>query len=268
MFEAFGVSSPFDPTFHYVTSPIFSPVLDALRLLFAVYTFTTTTVTLALSQDPDSYLSYFTDLTYIGLVAYFCASGIQAVALVLLDRESYPLQTWPRVLQLLHVLLHSTIIVLPIIVTAVFWSLLASSATFETPYSTWTNVSQHVMNTTFVLFEILFTHSGPSSWTHLIPLLLILACYLGVAYITRCVVLSLVKDVCLLRWRVSLRYGRFEDHSESGAEALEEWQELAAPKDVLASEARRSLLARMPRCHLTRSFFVLYRLAERVSQRS
>lgn len=54
-FESFGVSSPFDPTFHYVTSPIFPPVvLGALRLLFAVYTFTTVIITLALYQDPDS----------------------------------------------------------------------------------------------------------------------------------------------------------------------------------------------------------------------
>ena len=40
------------------------------------------------------------------------------------------------------------------------------------------------MNTCFALFEILFTHGGPSPWTHLVPLILILACYLGVAYIT------------------------------------------------------------------------------------
>ena len=54
-FGAFGVSSPFDPTFHYVTSPVFSPVvLGTLRLLFAVYTLTTIIVTLALYQHPDS----------------------------------------------------------------------------------------------------------------------------------------------------------------------------------------------------------------------
>ena len=52
-FGAFGVSSPFDPTFHYVTSPVFSPVvLGILRLLFAVYTLTTIIVTLALYEDP------------------------------------------------------------------------------------------------------------------------------------------------------------------------------------------------------------------------
>jgi hypothetical protein len=265
-FEGFGVSSPFDSTFHYVTSPVFPPVvLGALRLLIAVYTLITTIITLALYQDPDAYLSYFTDLTYIGLVAYFWASGVQTIAFVLRGRKSYPLQTWSRFLQLLHVLLHSTAVVFPIIVTAVYWSLLASSATFATPYSTWSNISQHMLNTCFALFEILFTHSGPGPWTHLIPLLLILACYLGVAYITYatqgfytysfldpskeggllaayivgialgcCVVFSVVKGACSLRWYISLRYGRFEDQPESGAEALDEWQELGVPKDVLA----------------------------------
>lgn len=54
-FEAFGVSTPFDPTFHYVTSPIFPPViLGALRLLFAVYSLTTAIVTFALYQNPES----------------------------------------------------------------------------------------------------------------------------------------------------------------------------------------------------------------------
>lgn len=46
--ERFGVSTPFDPNFHFVTSPIFSPpVLGGLRLLFAVYALATTITTLA-----------------------------------------------------------------------------------------------------------------------------------------------------------------------------------------------------------------------------
>ncbi|KAI9567861.1 hypothetical protein HD554DRAFT_843006 [Boletus coccyginus] len=259
-FAGFGVPSPFDPTFHYVTSPVFSPVvLGALRLLVAVYTLITTIVTLARYSNPDSYLCYFTDLTYIGLVAYFWASGVQTIAFVLRGRKSYPLQAWPRFLQLLHVLLHSTVVVFPFIVTAVFWSLLASSATFATPYSTWTNISQHALNSVFALFEILLTHGGPGPWAHLLPLIVILACYLGVAYITYatqgfytysfldpskegsllaayivgiavgcCVVFSIVKGVCLLRRRISIRYGRFEDRTYP--EDIGEWQDVDAAK--------------------------------------
>lgn len=135
-FEGFGVSSPFDPSFHYVTSPVFSPViLGALRLLFAVYALITAIITLvfdsvvfhdantsvagpsALTQGNEltvfsrRYFSYFTELSYIGLVAYFWASSVQTIAFVLRGRKSYPLQTWPLFFQLLHVLLYSSLIV-------------------------------------------------------------------------------------------------------------------------------------------------------------
>jgi len=257
-YEAFGVSSPFDPTFHYVSSPILPPiVLGALRLLFAVYTLVTDILTLA--DNPNSYLSYFTDLTYIGLTAYFWAAGVQTIAFVLRRRKSYPLQTWPRFLQLLHVILYSTVTVFPIIVTVVYWTLIANSTTFATRFKSWSAISIHVMNTFFALFEII-SHGGPSPWMHLVPLIFILACYVAVAYITRatqgfyvysfldptkeggvlaayivgialgcCVVFSIVKGLCHVRHRISVRYGRFEDNSEMGA--LDEWEEMAAPKE-------------------------------------
>jgi hypothetical protein len=57
------------------------------------------------------FLSYFTDLSYIGLVAYFWASSVQTIAYAFRGQKSYPLQSWPRILQLLHVLLYSTIVV-------------------------------------------------------------------------------------------------------------------------------------------------------------
>lgn len=171
------------------------------------------------------YLSYFTDLSYIGLVAYFWASGVQTLIYAERNRRGYPLQNWPRSLQFLHILLFTTIttfrksiwwmalarthlnIISAILVTIVFWSLLASSSTFATRYScesflypwrvgwsieprlilrciAWSNISQHAMNTAFALFEIFLTHAGPSPWTHIPFLVIILACYLGVAYIT------------------------------------------------------------------------------------
>ena len=48
----------------------------------------------------------------------------------------------------------------------------------------WSNISQHALNTVFALFDILFTHAGPHPWTHLPFLIIILALYLAVAYIT------------------------------------------------------------------------------------
>jgi len=270
-YESFGVSSPFDPTCNLVTSPVFSPVvLGALRLLFAVYTLVTTITVLAFEvvvyHDSKSFLSYFTDLSYIGLVAYFWASSVQTIAYAFRGQKSYPLQSWPRILQLLHVLLYSTIVVFPIIVTVVFWSLLASPTTFQSRYSAWSNISQHAMNSGFALFEILLTHARPIPWTHLIPVFLLLASYLGLAYITHatqgfytytfldpskehgllaayiigitigyCIVFAVVRGVSLLRCRLHLRFGRQQDNSP--LEALEEWQEVDQLNDSSVSEA-------------------------------
>lgn len=108
---------------------------------------------------------------------------------------AYPLQTWPRPLQFLHLLLLSTIATFPILVTAIFWSLLSSPATLATPYSAWTNISGHAFNTLFVGVDILFSNVAPAlprragsgiglPWVHVPFLILLLGGYLGVAYVT------------------------------------------------------------------------------------
>jgi len=270
-YESFGVSSPFDPTFKLVTSAFFSPlILATLRLLLAIYSLVTIITVLAFEavvyHDSKSFLSYFTDLSYIGLVAYFWASSVQTIAFVMRGQNGYPLQSWPRIFQLLHVLLYSTIVVFPIIVTVVFWSLLATPEIFHVRYTAWSNISQHALNSGFALFEILLTHAGPSPWSHLVPGFILLACYLGVAYITYatqgfytyafldpstehgflaayiigiavgyCVVFSIVKGICQLRCRLFPRYSSQQD--DSPPEALDEWQDVDRPKDSSTSEA-------------------------------
>jgi hypothetical protein len=49
----------------------------------------------------------------------------------------------------------------------------------------WANISRHILNTAFSLFEVAFTHAGPTPWIHLPFVIVILASYLGIAYITR-----------------------------------------------------------------------------------
>lgn len=56
-----------------------------------------------------SFFSYFTHLSYIGLVAYYFAAGVQTLCYALKGGKEYPLQKWPRPLQVLHTLLYSTI---------------------------------------------------------------------------------------------------------------------------------------------------------------
>ncbi len=139
------------------------------------------------------YFSFFTELTYIGLVSYFWASSVQTFFFAR-SRAVYPLQNWPRPLQFLHLLLHTTIVTYPIIVTAVFWGLIATPETFSSRWSAWVNISEHALNTVFAAFEIFCTNASPSfganpqglsmPWIHLPFLIILLAGYLGVAYIT------------------------------------------------------------------------------------
>ena len=120
---------------------------------------------------------------------------MQTLSFVLSGRRSYPLQHWPRPLQFLHLLLFSTITTFPVLVTAVFWSLLASPDTLSTKYAAWTNISEHALNTAFAGIEILLSNLAPAfprrtsegiawPWIHLPFLIILLACYLAVAYIT------------------------------------------------------------------------------------
>lgn len=273
-YEWFGVSAPFDSACRLVTSPFFSPLsLGALRVLFAVYSLVTTITVLVFESvrfhDSSSFFSYFTDLSYIGLVAYFWASGIQTIAFVIWGQKAYPLQKWSRILQFLHILLYTTITIFPFIVTVVYWTLLASSSTFRTQYSAWSNVSQHAMNSCFALFEILLTNAGPTPWSHIAPGLVLFACYLGVAYITHaaqgfytydfldpsaqhgllaayiigmgvgyCILFTIVKGICTLRCRL-VSPSRLDSSEQVQPEDLHEWEhvDVEPMKESSGSEA-------------------------------
>jgi len=185
-----GVPESFDPALKFVTSPIVQPlVLAAIRLTFASYTLVTLLFILiresVVTHDAKTFFSYFTELTYIGLCAYFWASGVQTTTFALNPRASmYPLQRWPRILQFLHSLLWTTITTFPFIVTPVFWLILAKPSTLSTTFNIWENVSIHALNSVFALFEVFLTRAGPQPWLHIPFLVLLLGGYLGVAYIT------------------------------------------------------------------------------------
>ncbi|KAB5591272.1 hypothetical protein CTheo_5275 [Ceratobasidium theobromae] len=193
-----GVQTPFDPTCSLVTSHVVSPgTLGWIRAALAIYALVALIFNLIWQSVElhtiGSFFSYFTNLSYIGLCSYMCAAAVQTIAYARHIRrfhtpsgaqQQYPLQKWPRILQFLHLLLWSTVTTFPFIVTVVYWVLLASSSTFQTPYSSWNNISVHAMNSAFALFEVLFTRVGPMPWLHVPFLVILLGCYLGVAYIT------------------------------------------------------------------------------------
>ncbi|KAL7283076.1 hypothetical protein PYCCODRAFT_1376810 [Trametes coccinea BRFM310] len=190
IYARLGVGAPFDPDHKLVTSPFFSPlVLATVRLGLGSYALFVLLFHLiwdaVRTDDADSFFSYFTHLSYTGLVAYYFAAGVQTLCYVLNKEKRYPLQRWPRPLQFLHLLLHSTITTYPFVVTVIFWALLSGPTTFDTTFDSWINISQHAMNSLYALIEILLTNVGPSPWWHLPLCIIMLACYLGVAYITR-----------------------------------------------------------------------------------
>jgi len=265
-----GVSTPFDSEHTLVTSPVVSPlVLAIIRICLAFYTLFTILFVLVWEKVVDgleTYFSYFTHLSLIGLTAYFFASAVQTFVYAFGNRRGYPLQRWPKALQGLHVVLQSTVTTYPILVTAVYWALLADPATFATRYSTFVNVSQHILNTVFVLFEVFFTHTKPFPWLHLPILILFLLGYLGIAYITEAtqgfytysfldikkqhaklaiyivgiaaaevVIFLIVRGVVVLRERVFAAHVRRK--AESSGEKIGDWEDVERPQSPTETKA-------------------------------
>lgn len=56
------------------------------------------------------FFSFFTNLSFVGLCAYFWAAGVQTILYARWGEVKYPLQKWPKFLQFLHLLLQSTVI--------------------------------------------------------------------------------------------------------------------------------------------------------------
>jgi len=194
-YDLLGSPQPFDTQRNYVTSPWFSPtILAVIRGTIAFYTLFALLFILiwqaVIEGVADSYFSYFTELTYIGICSYYWASFTQTLVYARRLRQSphktpeYPLQKWPRILQLLHVMLGTTIVSFPILVTIVFWGLLASSSVFSTKFNAWSNISIHALNTVWSLFEMIGTNSPPPRWPMLPFMIFILALYLALAYVT------------------------------------------------------------------------------------
>ena len=67
---------------------------------------------------------------------------------------------------------------------AVFWALLAPENGFPTTKDLWSNTSQHALNSVYALFEIIFPRTEPLAFVHIIPIIIVLALYLSLAYLT------------------------------------------------------------------------------------
>ncbi|KAI0126429.1 hypothetical protein BJ170DRAFT_405735 [Xylariales sp. AK1849] len=185
-----------DPSHRYETSWLLPPyVLFAFRAIFSLYAFTTLFVaigyqcthpaegsTYACEASAESF-SYFTVLTYWGIAFYFLVAAIHTFSYARWNAAT--LDSWPRPLQALHALLYTTITTYPFLVTIVYWGILFSGTWFTVEYSAWSNLSEHAMNSLFALFEIFVPRTNPSPWIHILWLIVVLAFYLALAYITK-----------------------------------------------------------------------------------
>ncbi|KAK0115658.1 hypothetical protein ONS95_000072 [Cadophora gregata] len=182
-----------DPSHRFETSWLLPPwVLFGIRAAISLYAFTVTFFIIGWelsghdglsARDVRNSFSFFTILCYWGICFYFLISSIHTLSYALHGGTPL-LNRFPRPLQALHSLFHTTITTFPLLVTIVYWAILFSSRPFPTTFALWSNISQHGLNSAFALFEILFTRINPAPWIHLLYLILLLACYLGLAYVT------------------------------------------------------------------------------------
>ncbi|KAK0185592.1 hypothetical protein F5146DRAFT_1144098 [Armillaria mellea] len=183
-------SSFFDSENAYVTSPLFSTrILTCLRLLWGFYTlftllFTLIWIAVRVPGGASTYFSYLTRLHYTGMCAWFFASGVQTAFYAISDGKRYPLRHWGRMLQILHEWLFSTVVTMPFTITLTFFILLRVDLDASVPINLYSNISMHVFNSVFALFEILLTNDPPPAWKWLPVNFLIWGAYFGVAYIT------------------------------------------------------------------------------------
>lgn len=126
--------------------------------------------------------SYFTVLTYWGLLFYFLFAALHTLTYAV---KGQPLiHRFPRPLKALHALFYSTVVTYPFLVTIVYWAILYEDPWYAETFDAWKEVSQHAVNSFFALFELVVPRTEPLPWIHAFWLVVILALYLALAYIT------------------------------------------------------------------------------------
>ena len=123
-------------------------------------------------------------LTFWGVAFYFLTAALHTATYALRGPNRSGLDVLQRPLQALHSLLYTSAVVYPILVTVVYWAALYGGVWFATPFLGWENVTQHALNSVFALFEIAVPRTSPPPWIHLLWLIVVLAMYLGLAFVT------------------------------------------------------------------------------------
>lgn len=131
---------------------------------------------------------YFTTLSYWALNCYFVVAAIYSLHWSRVSRHGRDagerdtlLSRLPAPLIFAHASLYATLAVFAPLITIIFWGILArvhgANATGY-PFATFSNVSQHALNSVAAAFEIVATDAPVPSWLCLGPIILVLALYL------------------------------------------------------------------------------------------
>ncbi|KAK5191597.1 hypothetical protein LTR99_003574 [Exophiala xenobiotica] len=173
----------------FTTSWLLPPLaLSLLRLLFFTYCLATQLTNWIYDGVHSSAhligqeFSYFTNLTYWGILFYSLVAGVHTLTYTL--KGGSWLETWPRPLRALHSFFYTTIVTLPFLVTIVYWAVLYDGPWFPVIFDGWSNISRHALNSVFALVEVILPATNPPPFLHLVGLIVLLLLYLALAYLT------------------------------------------------------------------------------------
>ncbi|KAJ1963003.1 hypothetical protein GGI12_002311 [Dipsacomyces acuminosporus] len=135
----------------------------------------------------NGHFAYFTNLCYTGLLAYLTSSLFHSVQNW---RRGSPssFTNMPYVLQLLHWVLFSSVLVYAVIVTVIFWSVLFDISKFSNTADLWSTTSVHALNTVFILIDMFLGAMALSPhWSHPMLLAFVGLLYVMLAYLNEAV---------------------------------------------------------------------------------
>ncbi|KAJ9496729.1 hypothetical protein LTR99_010533 [Exophiala xenobiotica] len=282
---------PFDAKHSFVTSWAMRPTYyGVLRLFLAAYASTTVlysmswharhtdvvhlkdikipeyTIVVGANAIGRSF-SYFTYLSYYSQALYFLVSGIHTLTYARTG-TSWLHSRYPKGLQLAHRLHYAMVVCFPFLISILFWATMRAGPWFTLTFDAWEQMSVHGLNSLFALVEIILPATAPPAWGQLSVLLLVMALYLGLAYLTRATagwwvyewlnpqngagqiiahmvgytagivaIFAIVKGMIWLRNRLVDRFGCNKDENENGVAQASEW-----PKQLSSSSSDTSLV--------------------------
>ncbi|ORY85495.1 hypothetical protein BCR37DRAFT_391273 [Protomyces lactucae-debilis] len=168
----------------YFTSALCKPAtLAKCRLAIGLYASLVVLIDIIhtqVTQGLAMWFSYYTHISYVALSAYFLFAGVHTARYAQFGMTR-GLPCWPRLLQVLHMVLQHTVCAGAMLVTIVYWAVLAGDMD-KSAYPLWVNISMHALNTCFALFEIWFSRVT-TRFALMLPSFLVVLLYLPIVYI-------------------------------------------------------------------------------------